>query len=54
MMAGGGVASSYDPIDVMQYTVEELHAGVEAPENWGTYVTVHTRLAPCARRSKLA
>jgi imidazolonepropionase-like amidohydrolase len=41
LMAGGGVASSYDPLDVTQYTVAELRAAVEAAENWGTYVTVH-------------
>jgi imidazolonepropionase-like amidohydrolase len=41
LMAGGGVASSYDPIDVTQYTEPEFHAAVEAAENWGTYVTVH-------------
>lgn len=41
MMAGGGVASSYDPIDVTEFTEPELHAGVEAAENWGTYVMVH-------------
>jgi imidazolonepropionase-like amidohydrolase len=41
MMAGGGVASPYDPIDVTQFTEAELHAGVEAAENWGTYVMVH-------------
>jgi imidazolonepropionase-like amidohydrolase len=41
MMAGGGAASAYDPIDVTQYTAAELRAGVEAAENWGTYVMVH-------------
>jgi imidazolonepropionase-like amidohydrolase len=41
LMAGGGVSSSYDPLDVTQYTVAELRAAVEAAENWGTYVTVH-------------
>jgi imidazolonepropionase-like amidohydrolase len=41
LMAGGGVASAYDPLDVTQYTEAELRAGVEAAENWGTYVTVH-------------
>jgi imidazolonepropionase-like amidohydrolase len=41
LMAGGGVASDYDPIDVMQYTEEEFRAAVSAAENWGTYVTVH-------------
>jgi len=40
-MAGGGVASAYDPLDVTQYTVPELRAAVEAAENWGTYVAVH-------------
>jgi imidazolonepropionase-like amidohydrolase len=42
LMAGGGVASSYDPLDVTQYTEREIHAAVDAAENWGTYVTVHT------------
>ncbi|MDO9173231.1 MAG: amidohydrolase family protein, partial [Actinomycetota bacterium] len=41
MMAGGGVSSAYDPIDVTQYTEAELRAGVEAAANWGTYVMVH-------------
>jgi imidazolonepropionase-like amidohydrolase len=41
LMAGGGVSSSFDPLDVTQYTVPELRAAVEAAENWGTYVTVH-------------
>ena len=41
MMAGGGVVSVYDPIDVTQYTEAEMRAAVEAAENWGTYVMVH-------------
>lgn len=41
MMAGGGVASDYDPIDVAQYGLEEFRAGVEAASAWNTYVTVH-------------
>jgi len=41
LMAGGGVSSDYDPLDVTQYTPEELKAAVSAAENWGTYVTVH-------------
>ncbi|OBK30949.1 hydrolase [Mycobacterium asiaticum] len=41
LMAGGGVASPYDPLDVSQFTEAEMHAAVEAAENWGTYVTVH-------------
>ncbi|UJW73388.1 metal-dependent hydrolase family protein [Rhizobium sp. SL42] len=41
LMAGGGVSSSYDPLDVTQFTLEEMQAGVIAAENWGTYATVH-------------
>lgn len=41
LMAGGGVSSSYDPLDVSQYTEAEIRAAVEAADNWGTYVTVH-------------
>jgi imidazolonepropionase-like amidohydrolase len=41
LMAGGGVSSSYDPLDVTQYTSAEFSAAVSAAENWGTYVTVH-------------
>jgi imidazolonepropionase-like amidohydrolase len=41
LMAGGGVASDYDPLDVTQYTEAEIRAAVEAAEDWGTYVTVH-------------
>ncbi len=41
VMAGGGVASNYDPLDVTQYTLDEVRAAVEVAENWGTYVLVH-------------
>lgn len=41
VMAGGGVSSVYDPIDVTQYSVEEMSAATEAAANWNTYVTVH-------------
>lgn len=41
LMAGGGISSNYDPLDVMQYTDAEFRAAVSAARNWGTYVTVH-------------
>src|SRR3984885_2784260 len=41
LMAGGGVASPYNPIESTQYTEPEIRAAVEAADNWGTYVTVH-------------
>jgi imidazolonepropionase-like amidohydrolase len=39
---GGGVSSLYDPLDVTQYTQEEVEAAVADAENWGTYVSTHT------------
>jgi imidazolonepropionase-like amidohydrolase len=41
LMAGGGVASNFDPLDVTQFTEAEMRAAVEAASAWGTYVTVH-------------
>jgi len=41
IMAGGGVSSSYDPLDVAEYTEEEINAAVKAAAGWNTYVTVH-------------
>jgi imidazolonepropionase-like amidohydrolase len=38
---GGGVSSPTDPIDVTEFTKEEIVAAVAAAENWGTYLTVH-------------
>ncbi len=53
LMAGGGISSSYDPLDVAQYTEAEFAAAVSAAENWGTYVTVHA-YTPRAIRSAVA
>jgi imidazolonepropionase-like amidohydrolase len=53
LTAGGGIASSYDPIDTTQYTEAEIRAAVEAAENWGTYVTVHA-YTPRAIRTAIA
>jgi imidazolonepropionase-like amidohydrolase len=41
IMAGGGVASLYDPLDTVQYTPEEMRAVVQAAADWGTYVCAH-------------
>jgi imidazolonepropionase-like amidohydrolase len=51
VMAGGGAATVYDPLDVTQYTLDELKAAVEAAEDWGTYVTVHAYTVKAVRRS---
>lgn len=41
LMAGGGVSSNFDPLDVTQYSLAEMRIAVETAANWGTYVTVH-------------
>jgi len=51
VMAGGGAASAYDPLDVAQYTLDELKAAVEAADDWGTYVTVHAYTPKAVRRA---
>jgi imidazolonepropionase-like amidohydrolase len=51
VMAGGGAATAYDPLDVSQYTFEELEAAVKAAEDWGTYVTVHAYTDKAVKRS---
>lgn len=38
IMAGGGLASDFDPLDVKQYTEAEINAAVA---DWNTYVMVH-------------
>jgi imidazolonepropionase-like amidohydrolase len=53
LMAGGGVASPYNPLESTQYTEAEIRAAVEAADNWGTYVTVHA-YTPRAIRQAVA
>ena len=38
---GGGVASTYDPIDVRQYSLEEMKAIVDVAESYNSYVAAH-------------
>lgn len=51
VMAGGGVSSLYDPIDVAEYTLDELKAAVQAADDWGTYVAVHAYTPKAVRRA---
>ena len=41
VMAGGGVASEFDPIHMTQFTFEEMKAAVDVAADYGTYVLVH-------------
>lgn len=38
---GGGTGSEYDPLDVVQFTDDEIKAAVEAAKDWNTYVLAH-------------
>ena len=51
LMAGGGTSSAYDPIDVTQYTLDEMKAAVQAAEDWGTYVMVHAYTPRAVQRA---
>lgn len=39
---GGAVSGLYDPLDITEYSLEELKAAVGEAERWNTYVAVHT------------
>jgi imidazolonepropionase-like amidohydrolase len=51
VMAGAGVSSLYDPLDVVQYSQEELKAAVDAAKDWGTYVAVHVYTSEGIKRA---
>jgi imidazolonepropionase-like amidohydrolase len=51
LMAGGGAGSIYDPLDVAQFTLDEMKAAVEAADDWGTYVAVHAYTPKAVRRA---
>lgn len=48
---GGGISSYADPLDVTQYTEDEISAAVEAADNWGTYVAAHVYNSKGVRRA---
>jgi len=41
IMAGGGVSSLYDPLEIYAATQEEVEAAVEIATDYGTYVAIH-------------
>jgi imidazolonepropionase-like amidohydrolase len=40
-MGGGGVASEFDPLHMVQFTPEEMEAAVQIANDYGSFVTVH-------------
>jgi imidazolonepropionase-like amidohydrolase len=51
LATGGGVSSVYDPLDVTEYTEEEIKAAVDAAEDFNTYVAVHVMTDRAVRKS---
>jgi imidazolonepropionase-like amidohydrolase len=51
LATGGGVSSVFDPLDVAEYTVEEIKAAVDAAADWNTYVAVHVMTDRAIRKS---
>jgi len=51
LAAGGGVSSNYDPLDVTEYTFEELKAAVDVAKTWNTYVAVHVNTDAAVRQA---
>jgi imidazolonepropionase-like amidohydrolase len=41
IMAGGGVASEFDPLHMTQFSLEEMKAAVDTAADYGTYVLAH-------------
>lgn len=51
IMAGGGASSTFDPLDTLQYTLDEMKAAVEAASDYGTYVAAHIHTAAAMKRA---
>jgi imidazolonepropionase-like amidohydrolase len=54
IMAGGGISSAYDPIQTVQFTLDEMKAAVSAAEDYGTYVMAHLYTSQSMQRAAKA
>lgn len=54
IMAGGGISSIYDPIQTVQFTLEEMKAAVNAAADYGTYVMAHLYTPQAMQRAAKA
>jgi imidazolonepropionase-like amidohydrolase len=48
---GGGTGSYSDPLDVVEFTPEEIRAAAQAAADWGTYVHAHVYNSDGIRRA---
>ena len=51
IMVSGGVASPYDPLESLQYTLDEIRAAVEEATTFGKYVCAHSYPAAAVARA---
>jgi imidazolonepropionase-like amidohydrolase len=51
IMVSGGVASQLDPLESLQYRVDEIEAAVDEATRWGTYVCAHAYSAKAVTRA---
>jgi imidazolonepropionase-like amidohydrolase len=51
IMVSGGVASQSDPLESIQYRMDEIEAAVEEATRWGSYVCAHAYTAEAIARA---
>ena len=51
IMVSGGVASQADPLESLQYRIDEIEAAVEEATRWGSYVCAHAYSAKAIARA---
>jgi imidazolonepropionase-like amidohydrolase len=51
IMVSGGVASQADPLESLQYRMDEIEAAVEEATRWGSYVCAHAYSAKAIERA---
>ena len=54
LMVSGGVASPADPLESLQYRMDEIEAAVEEATRWGSYVCAHAYSAKAIERAVMA
>ena len=51
IMVSGGVASQSDPLEALQFRMDEIEAACEEAANWGSYVAAHAYTAAAIKRA---
>ena len=54
IMVSGGVASQADPLESLQYRIDEIEAAVDEATRWGSYVCAHAYSAKAIERAVIA